>query len=207
MNIPIKNFGSGSGPDIRACCPSCKRDALFEKVGIPDLTASQYWLGLRRCPNSQCHSHLFFIDQNGEVIESHPAQRIDFETKDIPPQIVSHLNEAITCHAEKCYTAAAMMMRRTLEEICFDRGASGNDLKEKIKMLRNKIVIPQELFEGMDELRLLGNDAAHIESMEFSNVGKEEVEAGIEFTKEILKAVYQYSHLLKRLRELKIKTP
>jgi hypothetical protein len=38
-----------------------------------------------------------------------------------------------------------------------------------------------ELLDGLNDLRLLGNDAAHIESQEYSKVGKEEVEVGIEF--------------------------
>lgn len=55
----------------------------------------------------------------------------------------------------------------------------------------------------MDELRLLGNDAVHVESQVFDNVGREEVEIGIEFTKEILKAAYQYAGLLAKLKSLK----
>ncbi len=50
---------------------------------------------------------------------------------------------------------------------------------------------------------MLGNDAAHIESQEYAKIGKEEVEVGIEFTKEVLKAVYQYSALLNKLRAFK----
>jgi hypothetical protein len=65
---------------------------------------------------------------------------------------------------------------------------------------------PQELLDGLGDLRLLGNDAAHIESQEFNTVGKEEVEIGIQFTKEVLKAVFQYSDLLGKLRSLK-RTP
>jgi len=57
--------------------------------------------------------------------------------------------------------------------------------------------------DGLDDLRLLGNDAAHIESQEYTKVGKEEVEIGIELAKEVLKAVYQYAALLGRLRALK----
>jgi hypothetical protein len=41
-------------------------------------------------------------------------------------------------------------------------------------------VIPAELLAGLDDLRLLGNDAAHIESKEYEKVGQEEVEVGIE---------------------------
>jgi len=95
------------------------------------------------------------------------------------------------------------MVRRTLEEICADKNASGNNLKERINSLRDKVILPKELFEGMDELRVLGNDAAHVEAECFDDIGKEEIEISIEFTKEILKAVYQYSDLLAKIKSLK----
>lgn len=98
------------------------------------------------------------------------------------------------------------MVRKTLEELCHAQGATGGNLKERIRTLGSKIVLPQDLLDGLDDLRLLGNDAAHIESQEFNTVGKEEVEIGIEFAKEILKAAYQYSNLLAKLRSLK-RTP
>ncbi len=66
-----------------------------------------------------------------------------------------------------------------------------------------KVILPPDLLEGLDDLRLLGNDAAHIESQEFNAVGQVEVEIGLEFCKEVLKAVYQYSSLLQRLKSLK----
>jgi len=99
------------------------------------------------------------------------------------------------------------MVRKTLEELSRDRAAQGKDLKERIRDLGTKIVLPKELLDGLDDLRLLGNDAAHIESREYDQVGKEEVEIGIEFTKEVLKATYQYSALLNRLRALKKAPP
>ena len=70
------------------------------------------------------------------------------------------------------------------------------NLKDRLRDLGTKVILPQELLTGLDDLRLLGNDAAHIESQEFNAVGKEEVEIGIQFTKEVLKAVFQYSDLL-----------
>lgn len=39
-------------------------------------------------------------------------------------------------------------------------------------------MLPADLLNGLDDLRLLGNDAAHIESQEYNQVGKEEVEVG-----------------------------
>lgn len=96
-----------------------------------------------------------------------------------------------------------MMIRKTLEALCEDRGAQGADLKARLKDLETKIVLPQELPTAADDLRLLGNDAAHIESRAYDQSGNAEVEAGILLTKELLKAVYQYSSLLNRLKALK----
>ena len=75
--------------------------------------------------------------------------------------------------------------------------------KKRIADLRGKIVIPEELFEAMDELRLLGNDAAHIEAKSYDNISEQELSVAIEFTKELLKGIYQYSTLLTKLRNLK----
>jgi heterodisulfide reductase subunit B len=99
--------------------------------------------------------------------------------------------------------AAAMMVRKTLEELCEAQGAKGENLKARLRSLGTKVVLPTELMAGLDDLRLLGNDAAHVESRTFNEVGPEEVEVGIEFTKEVLKAAYQYESLLRRLRSLR----
>jgi hypothetical protein len=56
---------------------------------------------------------------------------------------------------------------------------------------------------GLDDLRLLGNDAAHVEAKVFEEIGENEIQVSIEFTIEILKAVYQYEGLLNKLRGLR----
>jgi hypothetical protein len=159
--------------------------------------------GLRRCPDPTCYSLVFFALEGGKIAASFPAESIDFDSTNVPTTVQAAFEEAIKCHAQNCYVAAAIMVRKTLEELCHERSATGANLKERIKALGSKAVLPQELLDGLDDLRLLGNDAAHIESQEYSKVGKEEVEVGIEFAKEVLKSVYQYSALLNRLRALK----
>jgi hypothetical protein len=163
-------------------------------------------VGIRRCPNPSCRALLFVVWQRDTLVASYPTLRLDFDATNIPKAVAAAFEEAIACHASECFIAAAIMVRKTLEELCRDRGATGKDLKERIRTLGAKIVLPRELLDGLDDLRLLGNDAAHIESREYDQVGKEEVEIGIEFAKEVLKATYQYSALLNRLRGLK-KTP
>ena len=95
------------------------------------------------------------------------------------------------------------MIRKTLEELCAERESGGDNLQQRIQNLRAKLVIPEELLDGLDDIRLLGNDAAHIDSRTYDDVGKEEVEVAIDFTKEVLKAAYQYKGLLARIRSLK----
>ena len=187
-------------------CPGCGQLGTFEDLATNSsdfILDNALRIGERLCPNLDCRTVIFFIWHNNQIAKSYPALRIDFDQTNIPRPVVSALEEAITCHANECFVAAAIMVRKTLEELCRERGARGKDLKERIRDLGTKIVLPNELLNGLDDLRLLGNDAAHIESREYEHVGNEEVEIGIEFTKEVLKATYQYSTLLNRLRGLK----
>lgn len=143
---------------------------------------------------------LFISDSNRTILLTSPSEVIPFDKENIPQKVLNAFEEAIKCHSNSCFIASAIMIRKTLEEICIDRGAVGNNLFKKLADLGGKILIPQELLNGMDELRLLGNDAAHIEAQTFSEIGKEEIEVSLEFTKEILKAVYQYENLLQNLK-------
>lgn len=95
------------------------------------------------------------------------------------------------------------MIRRTLEELCEDKKALGANLKARIAALNAVAIIPTELLNAADELRILGNDAAHIEAKDYDKIGEEESELAIELAKELLKAVYQYNALLTRLTALK----
>ena len=189
---------------IPTTCPGCGRAGVFHKVGVNDLAAEGRRLILRVCPNAECKTLVYMIiGTSGDIEASYPPLRIDFDATEVPNAVVETFEEALTCHANGCFVAAAIMVRRTLEEICEEKGAKGRNLRDRVQALGGQILIPQELLDGMDELRLLGNDAAHIEARVFDNIGKRELDVAIRFTKEILKAVYQYSALLRELQSLK----
>lgn len=134
-----------------------------------------------------------------------PSETIPFDKENIPENVLTAFDEAVKCHSNNCFIASAIMIRKTLEEICYERGAKGKNLQLRLQDLGPKILIPKELLDGMDDLRLLGNDAAHIEARTYNEIGKEEIEVSLEFAKEILKAVYQYDTLLQKLKKLKEK--
>lgn len=195
---------------VRLRCHACRHIGVFEPFFPNDIFFQSpngcYFAGQRCCPNPECRAHVFFVSSPGDgdkVVASYPPERIDFDSTDIPQSVVNSLEEAIACHASQCFIAAAIMVRKTLEELCRDQGAQGSNLRQRIRDLGTKVILPKELLGALDELRLLGNDAAHVESQAYEKVGKEEVEIGIEFAKEVLKAVYQYSTLLSRLQGLK----
>lgn len=190
-------------PTVSIRCPACQQNGTFDPIG-QDLQSIKDGsiLGQRKCPNTQCRAHIFVVLQGG-TITSYPPEFINFDATGVPEAVRDTLQEAVACHASRCFRASAMMVRRTLEALCVDRGATGNDLKARIADLGSKIVLPQELLAGLDELRLLGNDAAHIQSRDYESIGADEIETAIEFAKEVLKAAYQYASLLGRLRNLR----
>jgi Domain of unknown function (DUF4145) len=207
MMIKVDNYSNtSSGTPVNLRCPACRHKALLETVlqfdvlisGPPPNTVA----GLRRCPDPQCRALIFFVKQDPQILATYPVERIDFGSTNIPPLVLSAIEESVTCHANQCYVASAIMVRKTLELMCADRGVTGNNLKEKLQQLRSSVVLPQELLDATDKLRLLGNDAAHIESQTYNKVGKDEVEIALEVAKEVLKGVYQYAALLEKLKNL-----
>jgi hypothetical protein len=166
------------------------------------------WLaGIRMCPNPACRSLIFFTWENASSPNGtrvvYPPEVIDFDASNLPNNILEALEEAVKAHGAGCYKASALMVRRLLEELCRDKNAEGKDLKARLAALSKSIVLPNELIVAADELRLLGNDAAHVESKDYDTIGKDEAALAIELAKELLKAVYQYTSLLCKLKALK----
>lgn len=159
-------------------------------------------VGIRQCPNLECRSVIFYA-KNNDSRQIYPPEVIDFDSSNLPARILASLEEAIKCHAVGCYRAAALMVRRVLEELCEDKGAKGDNLMKRIAALSSTIVVPAGLLDAANELRLLGNDAAHIEAKDYDNIGANECEIAIELAKELLKAVYQYTDLVAKLQALK----
>lgn len=205
-NYPKVHYSIYGPIEVVVDCPECGNGGTFDTIKdcLDERTSDgKYVLGQRICPNPSCRCHIFFVRDNEEKIVTYPHLRINFDTTSIPEKIKESLEEAIGCESIESYIASAIMVRRTLECLCEERGSTGNSLKERIINLKNKIILPSELFEALDNLRLLGNDAAHIESKDYENIGKDEVNLAIELTKEVLKACYQYEGLIKKLKSYK----
>jgi hypothetical protein len=216
--------------DVSMRCPACHKQGIFHSIfGVADAGWNMvepkgrhteatseleqlanslampvaYSAGVRRCPNSECREIVFVVLRSGKLHESFPAEPLDIDLSGVPDSVSNSLDEAVRCHAAGCYRAAALMVRRSLEELCADKGAAGRDLRSRINALRTTIVISSELLDAAHELRILGNDAAHLEARAYDDISDTEVEVAIELAKELIKAIYQYSALVKKMRALK----
>lgn len=212
--FPRDNIGVANPSTINLRCPACRHAGAFGAFhGVQDVT----WLdkngasheshrgvaGMRQCPNLQCRNIVFVVGVAGKRSTIYPPEVIDFDATNLPPKLLTSLEEAIKCHAAGCYRASALMVRRVLEELCDDKKATGPNLKARITSLNGMAVIPADLLNAADELRILGNDAAHVEAKDYDAIGQNESELAIELAKELLKAVYQYASLVSRLQALK----
>jgi hypothetical protein len=190
-------------------CPVCHVEGTLDARG-QDLIIQADELthlvsGQRTCPNPKCRALVFVIydRQDGEMAIAYPPERIDFDASGLPDPVKEALTEAVTCHAQGCYAAGAVMVRRALEGVCADQKTTGDNLYERIEDLGTKIVLPKGMIDSLHNLRLLGNDAAHVEARVYQDVGQREVEVAIDVAKVILQATYQLESVLGQLEELK----
>lgn len=190
-------------------CPVCLRQGTLDQRGadlyVEPTPGGGNVSGERTCPNPECRALIYVIYQQstGDVLASYPAERIDFDASQLPEDVQIPLEEAIDCHSHECYAAAAVMVRRTLECVCADQGAEGETLAKRIESLGSKIVLPKGMIKALHNLRLLGNDAVHVEARVYAEVGKREAEVAITVAKTILQATYQMDSLLGELEDLK----
>lgn len=201
--------GNSAPAQLALRCPGCRHEvSLLALAGaqsggayndVANLSPphGKVLLGVRKCPN--CGAVLFVAHSENKVIESYPPETINFDPLGLPTAVLDCLEEAIRCEAARCFRASAMMIRRTLEEVCKERNASGGDLKKRLAALGKQVAIPAAVIDGLTELRFLGNDAAHVEIQQFPQVDKEEVDLALEVVKIVLQAVYQYEGVVQRL--------
>jgi hypothetical protein len=205
MIYSVINGERRSSSAITLTCPGCGQRAKFIGLSINDVYDGQNnrIFGVRRCPDDTCATIVYVIVHGLKgLLDSYPPVTIQYSKERIPSKIVAAFDEAIICRSHNCLVASAIMIRKTLEEICADKKAEGKTLYNRIEALKSKIVISKELFEGLQALRLLGNDAAHLEAQTYEDIGIEEIDISIQVTIKILDSVYQHDILVDKLKGL-----
>jgi hypothetical protein len=150
-------------------CPICGKVSLVE----------QYWDSAQRTYN-----HKGEIQDYEEETILYPVNTI--KTKDLPSEVKSAFESALK--TKNIDTAVCLIaLRRTLEIVCKEKGATGRNLWEKIEDLSNKGVLPPELKNASVITKTYGNMGAHDADI---SATKQELEQVIEFVQYILDYLY-----------------
>jgi len=115
-----------------------------------------------------------------------PAER-SLSNATLPDLISKSYREAARAFAAGLYDACAIMCRKCLEALCAEKGIRGKDLASRLSSLQSAGTIDERLFRWADQLRLVGNDAAHdLSSITDANDARDT----LEFVEAILTYVY-----------------
>lgn len=115
----------------------------------------------------------------------------------VPQAIRSAFSEAIACFKVKAYTASAIMCRKAVEALCSEHGATERNLAQSLRKLKEDGVIEARLYEWAEELRQLGNAAAHGVD---SNTSREDASDMLEFTEALCQYVFTYRDKFKEFQ-------
>src|SRR5687768_4286217 len=94
----IPTGGTTEAQTVALCCPYCHRDGSFHPLPNRNdaCTKEGQTLGNRQCPNRECRAHVFVVLAGvgrHEVVWSYPAERVTFDTTDIPRAVVGTFEE------------------------------------------------------------------------------------------------------------------
>lgn len=90
------------------------------------------------------------------------------------------------------------MCRKTLEGVCEEYKVPGRTLQQRIEALKDAGVIEGRLYQWADELRLVGNEAAHDVSIE---VTAQDASDAVDFTRAVLEYVYTFRDQFERFKQ------
>jgi hypothetical protein len=90
----------------------------------------------------------------------YPTSR-QVSTDGVPTSVARAYSTAARAFVVGLYEPCVIMCRKCIEALCRELGATKGNLKERLVALRDAGQIDQKLLAWADELRLIGNDAAH----------------------------------------------
>jgi Domain of unknown function (DUF4145) len=192
-------------------CPHCKRPAVAVIQGRAqwsgqddegEIVAPPSEWNLLQCNLCKVPSLELREDFSGEGFEhgavsyEYPApRRLSYS---VPTGLRRSWEEAQRCFEANAYTAAVVMVRRTLEGTCAELGMKNQTLAKSLIRLRADGVIDGTLAEWADALRVVGNIGAHYTE---TDVTRQDAEDALAFAEAFLDHVYVLRQRFEKFKE------
>ena len=152
------------------------------------------------CP--VCHTPVVVSTYVFDAAEELPEISIKFPNSlihrdGVPAEIASAFESAVRTKGIDS-AICLLSLRRVLEMICKDKKANGNNLEAKIKNLVDAKVLPEMFDDACWIIRKLGNEAAHADTVNFSDYEAEQV---IDFLSIIIEYLYSVPSRIAKMKK------
>ncbi|MDH2430670.1 YbaK/EbsC family protein [Sphaerisporangium sp. TRM90804] len=108
----------------------------------------------------------------------------------IPGRLLAELREARACLRAGAHSSAVVMVRRLLEGVCADHGVRAAPLSQALRELRRRGLVDPAMLVLAEDLRLIGNEAAHIRA---GRTAPEDAADAVVLAEALLEYLYVYS--------------
>ena len=119
---------------------------------------------------------------------------------DVPQQISVSYNEAVKCEKSEAWNACVVMVGRALEAAAKDYDPAIKSILPGITRMHDAGAISNELFDWMNELRILRNIGAHPTK---ADVEGSDAREALDFLQAILETIYHLRPMFRKRKERK----
>lgn len=168
-------------------CPNCHQKTAVTTRKSLDVHRLNKKYDIAEC--NSCDYFMLVVRNlgNNSVIDIFPHPLPSAVDSRVPATVKEDFEEALLCLSVNAVRGAAVLARRAVQNICKDKGASKEKLKDQVDELFTKNVITKDLQDWAHEVRYVGNDAAHPNDTE---VKKEDAEEIIELLESLCEVLY-----------------
>lgn len=198
----------------RTECPTCQQKVVATQEAVSDVSPDKDFNILRhiiaRCgicyqtllleQDEAIYSQMLF-QGNAKCLWPTPARSI---SETIPDSLRREHQEARSCFKATAYTATVVMVRRTLEGLCAQHGVTSKPLFTALGDMERRGLIEGRLLEWAQELRVLGNEAAHFTG---AAVSRQDAADAVALAEALLDYLYVFSAQFEKFKQRRRKKP